>query len=187
MIGQPRQDPENTERRFRTGETAEIRRLRDRLLAAVRRRCPPWLAADAEDIVQTVLARILVRQGRSGGPESYGASYLERAAQTALIDAIRARFRRRETALTVEEDEEMDVPDPRATELGDRLDLSEALRACLGTLLEGRRAAVATRLLGYSTADAASNLGWTTKKTEHLTGRGLRDLRTCLTEKGIEP
>jgi len=187
MSGHPQQDANGEVRRFRAGEPDDVRRLRARLLAAVRRRCPPWLAADAEDIVQTVLTRILDRQRRGGGPESFGASYLERAAQTALIDAIRARFRRRETTLAIEEDEEMDVPDPRSTDLGARLDLSGALRACLRTLLEGRRAAVATRLLGYSTSDAAATLGWTTKKTEHLIGRGLRDLKDCLTEKGVGP
>lgn len=174
--------------RFATRESEDVARLRARLLAAVRRRSPPWLAADAEDIVQTVLVRILDRERRGGGSETFGASYLERAAQTALIDAIRARFRRRETALAAdEEDGTMDPPDPRTPDAVDRLDLSDGLRACLATLIEPRRVAVATRLLGYSVPDAAKVLGWTAKKVEHLVGRGMQDLRDCLTGKGVAP
>lgn len=175
-------------RRFATREPDEVARLRARLLAAVRRRCPPWLAVEAEDIVQTVLLRVLDRERRSGGTATFGSSYLERAAQNALIDALRSRFRRRETAVEPdEEDPAMDFTDARGVDLGNRLDLSRGLRECLSTLIEARRMAVATHLLGHSLADAASLLGWTAKKVEHLVGRGLRDLRNCLSEKGVGP
>ena len=111
-------DPPSAERpeapRFATTAGADVRELRARLLAAVRRRAPAWLAADAEDIVQTVLTRILDRERRGGGTGSYGASYLEKAAQTALIDVLRARFRRREAPLDGPGEEHVDVPDSRS-------------------------------------------------------------------------
>jgi RNA polymerase sigma-70 factor (ECF subfamily) len=173
--------------RFGARDPEELERLRARLLAAVRRRCPAWLATEAEDIVQTVMMRILDQNRRSGGSVTFGASYLEKAAQRALIDVVRARFRRRETGLAEEEDGTMSVPDPRSPDAVDRLDLSEGLRACLSHLIEPRRIAVATRLLGHSVPDAARLLGWTTKKVEHLVGRGIGDLRDCLRRKGIEP
>lgn len=184
-------DSDNRERpdplRYATTAGADVRELRARLLAAVRRRAPAWIAADAEDIVQTVLVRILDRERRGGGKGSYGASYLEKAAQTALIDVLRARFRRREAPLDAPGEEPLDVPDARSTDSEGRLNLSDGLRDCLGGLTAPRRAAVASRLLGHSVPEAADLLGWTRKKVEHLVGRGLDQLRACLRGKGIGP
>ena len=160
--------------------------LRNRLLAAVRRRCPSWLANEAEDIVQTAMIRIVELRRRDGGSTTFGASYLEKAAQNATIDAIRARFRRRESALEFGGDDVIEPRDsrPRDPELG--IDVERSLRVCLANLIRARRIAVACRLLGHSGKEAASLTGWSEKRLEHLTGRGLIDLRSCLAGKGIE-
>ena len=166
--------------------TTDDQALRNRLLAAVRRRCPAWLANDAEDIVQTAMIRIVDLRTRSGGSTTFGASYLERAAQNATIDAIRAKFRRRESALEPEGDDVIEPREarPRDPELG--VDVQRSLRECLANLIRTRRVAVACRLFGYSGPEAASLTGWSAKRLEHLTARGLADLRACLASKGID-
>ena len=168
-------------------EGADERTLRARLLSAVRRRCPPSLADDAEDIVQTAMIRILEVRRRDGGSATFGPSYLEKVAQNATIDAIRARFRRREDGFETEGDGMKEPSDPRplAPEAG--IDVERAIRECLLGLIRTRRIAVACRLLGHTGKEAASLTGWSQKRLEHLTGRGLDDLRSCLAGKGIEP
>jgi RNA polymerase sigma-70 factor (ECF subfamily) len=42
-------------------------------------------------------------------------------------------------------------------------------------------------LLGYSLIDTERMSGWSRKRSEHLTYRGLADMRRCLASKGIEP
>jgi RNA polymerase sigma-70 factor (ECF subfamily) len=161
------------------------RELRNRLLAAVRRRCPPWLAADAEDIVQTAMIRIVELRRRRGGSTTFGPSYLEKAAQNATIDAIRARFRRREDGLETEGDGMKEPGNPTTQDPESAIDFGRAIRECLAGLIRSRRIAVACRLLGHTGREAASVTGWSEKRLEHLTGRGLDDLRACLTGKGF--
>jgi RNA polymerase sigma-70 factor (ECF subfamily) len=36
-------------------------------------------------------------------------------------------------------------------------------------------------------AEAARSLGWTDKRIQHLTYRGMADLRLCLSRKGLQP
>jgi RNA polymerase sigma-70 factor (ECF subfamily) len=169
-----------------TNEGTEEHALRSRLLAAVRRRCPAWLADDAEDIVQTAMIRVLEVRRRDGGSTSFGPSYLEKVAQNATIDAIRARFRRRETGFETEGGDVNEPGDPRPRNPETGIDVERAIRECLGNLIRTRRIAVACRLLGHTGPEAAALTGWSAKRLEHLTGRGLDDLRSCLAGKGIE-
>jgi DNA-directed RNA polymerase specialized sigma24 family protein len=67
------------------------------------------------------------------------------------------------------------------------LDIHDGLRDCLRGMRRSRRVAVACHLQGYSVPDTARFVGWTTKKAEHLTRRGLADLRLCLSGKGLTP
>lgn len=162
----------------------ECARLRAALAASVRRVCPRWLSAQADDIVQAALLRVLaVHDGRPLLP-----AYLWRAAYTATVDEIRRQRRRRETGL---EEAGADAParapgdDPdraaRAREIGD------GLQDCLRRLLEPRRLAVVLHLQGHTVPEAARILGWAGKRVENLVCRGLIDLRRCLTAKGLAP
>ncbi|MFN7964523.1 MAG: RNA polymerase sigma factor [Acidobacteriota bacterium] len=162
--------------------------VRAQLLGIVRRRCPRWLADQAEDIVQSALLRALdayARQGRSG---EVSMGYLITTAKHALIDEIRRKFRRVEVSL---DDDAIEAPPPSATVDGERVVRSNAidrgLRDCLSILAPARRHAVTLHLLGHSSSEATTMLAQSKKSVEHLTYRGLSDLRDCLQEKGLQP
>ena len=147
----------------------EIARIRQVLIRAVERHCPPALATHREDFVQMALIRLL--EHRPGeGTAARGASYLWRVAYTVVIDEIR-RFRRQQRQVEQLAGPEGGAPGPEAR--------SEILD-CLDGLMERRRAAVSLHLQGFRTAEVAAALGWTEKQAENLVYRGLADLRICL-------
>jgi RNA polymerase sigma-70 factor (ECF subfamily) len=165
----------------------EIALVQRRLLASVRRSCPPWLAHLAEDIVQEALLRLLELRRKSGGDRDWNSSYLSRTAYSAVIDEMRRQIRRRENpegGVALEKTAGTgNDPDRQAA----ALEIDRAMRDCLGHLNPPRRAAIACHLQGYTVPEAARFLGWTRKRTEHLVARGLKDLRACLLAKGITP
>lgn len=150
-------------------DPAGIERIRQVLIRAVERHCPPALSAHREDLVQMALLRLLERP-RSEGSAPRGASYLWRVAYTVVIDEIR-RFRRQQRQAEQLPTDEGRTPGPEAR--------SELLD-CLGALKERRRTAVTLHLQGFRTGEVAAALGWTDKQAENLVYRGLADLRACL-------
>lgn len=168
--------------------TDDDRELRRRLVRAVARVCPSWLASSAEDIVQAAMLRLTGRSRPGEGNRSHSSLYLEKAAFSAMVDEIRRHRRRRE--IQAEDHEAMNQA-PSRTVSPDQGSVAGEIRAGLRECLEGlvppRRRAVALYLLGETVPDAASLFGWTRKKTENLVYRGLADLRRCLREKGLEP
>ena len=138
-----------------------------------------------EDIVQNAMTRVL---GLSSPAGSLSSSYLYRAGYTAVVDEMRRRFRRKEHAVGDREELERlpHAVDPGGGAIRD-IDLDRALWDCLARLIAPRRSAVAFHLQGYSAPETALRLGWTKKKAGHLIQRGLRELRECLTEKGVGP
>lgn len=161
--------------------------LRPGLIAVVRRVLPLWLRDQAEDLVQAAIVQVLERLRAEGGNLEVSSSYLMRAAHNAAIDEIRRRFRRPEVAM--EEKTTADVPAGGAgpARRAESREVDREIRACLGTLAPPRRAAVVLFLLGYSLAETEAMSGWGRKRSEHLTYRGLDDMRRCLTAKGIAP
>ena len=161
----------------------DVGQLRPGLVALVRRVVPPWLRDHAADIAHNAIAQVIERGNPDRSP-----SYLMRAAHNAAIDEIRRRIRRPEVA--IEDDGEAHAveaktPDPaRATS---SRELDRAIRACLAALASPRRVAVMLFLLGYSRAEAEALSRWGKKRTEHLTYRGLADMRECLGAKGMAP
>jgi RNA polymerase sigma-70 factor (ECF subfamily) len=151
------------------GDGSSIERIRQVLIRAVERHCPPALAAHREDLVQMALVRLLERRPGEGSTPR-GASYLWRVAYTVVIDEIR-RFRRHQRQAERLPRDEGGTPGPEAR--------SEILD-CLGGLQDRRRTAVVLHLQGFRTAEVASALGWTEKQAENLVYRGLADLRACL-------
>jgi len=170
-----------------TGESdlAEVER---RLVAAVRRTCPSWLAGDADDLVQAALIKLTEARGPGEGIEALSSSYLWRVAYSAVIDEIRRRRRRREVSLDEEvstNEPAADGPDPEQR-LGAR-HIGAGIIDCLRGLPAERRQAVTLRLLGHPVRDVASLLGCNDKRADNLVYRGLADLRECLRRKGLEP
>lgn len=165
-----------------------IAHLRARLCEAVRRACPRWLAADADDMVQEAMMRVLDAAGRSGDATAVSPTYLRRAAYSVIVDEIRRRRRRPEDPVD-DDDRTVQVragqADPERGALASELGI--AIGTCLEGLAPARRVAVTLQLQGHSMPEIARLLGWTTRKAEHLFYRGLATLRECLESKGVAP
>ncbi len=178
---------------------AEVDRLRRQLVVSVRRTCPSWLGADADDMVQTALLRVLDAgaERRDGeGRVELAASYLRKAAYSAVVDEIRRRKRRREIPL---EDDGVDSDPPAETGPIRAIPASDpdperrfvsreaalAIRSCLGKMVRPRRRAVTLHLQGHRIKEVGALMGWDPKRAENLIYRGLADLRACLERQGV--
>ena len=176
----------------------QVARLRDQLVRSVRKTCPSWLRADADDLVQTALLRVLDARPAAGsgeGTTELSSSYLRKAAYSAVVDEIRRRRRRQEVPLEDDRDAESPLPatpirttptaapDPERRSAG--RETGRAIRACLGELVRPRRQAVALYLQGHRIKEVGELMGWDAKRAENLIFRGLADLRSCLDRKGV--
>jgi RNA polymerase sigma-70 factor (ECF subfamily) len=151
-------------------------------VALVRRIVPPWLRDHAEDIAHAAIAQVIERGNPDRSP-----SYLMRAAHNAAIDEIRRRIRRPETGIDDGEAQAVVAQTLDPARRMASLEIDRAIRACLAALAGPRRAAVVLFLLGHSRAEVEAMSSWGKKRTEHLTYRGLADMRDCLGAKGIAP
>ena len=160
------------------------------LARAVRRQCPAWLAADADDIAQLALTKVMKSDKVGEGNAPLSPFYIHRVAHSALVDEIRRRRRRREVSLESDsESGEMVLTHEPAAQgtpesAASLRELGSSLRACLKDMKRERRLAVVLYLQGHSVPEAARLLGWVVKNTENLAYRGLADLRQCLMAKG---
>ena len=163
-------------------EIEQIRRVLVRVVASV---CPPWLAADRDDIVQNACMRLLKISSEPEQSREFSASYLWRTAHSAVMDEIRRRLRQH----SVPEEEAADVPSPEGTPESGRADheIGEAIVEALGQLGESRRRAVALHLFGYRLDESARMLGWDAKRLANMRYRGLEELRELLKRRGLEP
>jgi RNA polymerase sigma-70 factor (ECF subfamily) len=167
--------------------------MRATLARAVRRQCPAWLSANAEDIAHAALIKVMASSAAAEGERSLSSFYLWSVAHSALVDEIRRRQRRPEVALHAVNGsgEEYQVAEPQAP--GDPegdlsfQELGRAVRECLMAMKTDRRLAVGLYLQGHSVPDAAALLEWPVKRTENLVYRGLAELRQCLLAKGHTP
>lgn len=159
--------------------------LRERMLRAVRRICPPWLADDAEDLVQEGMLRVMRLAERGNGELKVTSTYLNKVAHSALVDEIRRRRQRREVAMG-EEDGHLEIADGAVPiEPALQQEIGTAIAVCLAEQEESRRRALTLYLLGHSVPEAARLLAWKAKRTENLIYRGLTALRACLTRAGF--
>ena len=165
----------------------EFAELRDRLVSAVRRLCPAWMADRREDLVQVALLKVMAISRKSEKSREFSSSYLWQAAHSALIDEIRRHRRRKEVGLDDAADAGVafvtDLPGPEGEAVG--REAGREVWDCLEGLVRPRRLAVTLHLEGYGTAQAAPLLGWNTKKVYNLVHRGMQDLRDCLRAKGL--
>ena len=166
---------------------AELETIRSSLMGAVRRHCPRYLLADAEDLVQLAMLKVLAAKPPSEGKALPPSSYLWRVANSVVIDEIRSRSRRRELALDDQSMPEPPSPQPGPERLASSRRLGGFMNDCLQGLVSDRRRAVVLRLQGHRVAEVGRLLGWSAKRAENLVYRALADLRTCLTEKGVAP
>lgn len=166
--------------------------IRNDLVRAVTRICPPWLASRSEDLVQVALMRVLEIHRRNEGNAQLSSSYLRKVAYSALIDEIRRLRRRKEVPLETEDggvdpaaERASGNPDPEVLSGG--REIGEAIRDCLGRMIGPRRTAVVLHLQGHTVPEIGKLLGWDGKKADNLVYRGMSDLRDCLGSKGVRP
>lgn len=158
-----------------------------RVKHAVRRSCPPYLAAQAEDIAQEVLLQLFRKLRRTEGNATFSSMYLLKAAHGITVDEIRRRSRRREQ---IGLEDEMQAhqnsrPDPEREAMA--RSLGREIRRCLDGIIASRRVAVTLHLLGCAVPEIADRLQCPLKSADNRVYRGMKDLRACLTAKGIEP
>ncbi len=168
----------------------DLEGIRRRLRRSVARYRPAWLSEDEDDILQVAMLRYLdaVKKDRN---RELTAAYADRVAYGCTIDAIRRHQRRKEVPVQTT-DEEPELPatrsgiaDPERSNAS--REIGEAILGCLSGLVESRRRAVALYLQGHTVPSIAELFGWSTKKAESLVYRGMANLRTCLTAKGVKP
>ncbi|HVN75724.1 MAG TPA: sigma factor-like helix-turn-helix DNA-binding protein [Thermoanaerobaculaceae bacterium] len=165
-----------------------LEELRRRIVAAVRRSCPTRLAAEMEDIVQTILARLILAPRTREGNPAFSSMYLAKAAYGATVDELRRLGRRREDSLeALATSDSMAAPDAGPERVAASAEIARGIRECLAGLARPRRLAVTLYIQGCTVPEAAGLLRWSLKKTENLVYRGLADLRRCLATKGLQP
>lgn len=158
--------------------------VRARLVVAVRRACPGWLADAADDLVQTAVMKLL----RGDVPPPLSDAYLGRVAYTVVIDEIRRRKRRREVGMSPSLPDRLQSSGDVSPEARTRgAEIGQVLVKCLAGLSDERRRAVALYLQDHSTAEIASLLDWDAKKASNQLHRGLGDLRAALARRGVTP
>ena len=145
-------------------------------------------AGDAEDIVQTVMLRVVEAHRRRPDDLRTSPGYVLRVATHLVVDELRRKFRHVEVSPGEDDDLERAAgphspPDREAR----AREISHGIRDCLTALVDARRRAVTMHLLGHTLAEVGTTLGWTRKRAEHLVYRGLGDMRRCLGSKGLTP
>jgi len=164
--------------------------VRRRILGAVRRACPPWLASQAEDITQEAMLRlhqVLEKQGERDRPVP--SSYLMKTAYSVVFDTMR-RLRQQRLHESGTEDGVVDGATGSLSNPEHQAHAGEVARGieeCLEQLTPGRRTAVTCYLHGHTIRETAQLAGWAVTRANNLIYRGLQAMRDCLRGKGIEP
>lgn len=140
--------------------------------------------ADLDEVVQDVRIRLWRANPDVRTLAETSATYLYRTAMSAAVDLLRRR--RRREADPIPEDGLVDEKS-QAGQAAEVADVSRAIYAGVGGLIDSRRPVVRMYLAGYDRAQIASVLGWTEAKTRNLLYRGLADLRSTLQAAGFGP
>ncbi len=165
-------------------ESKDYADLRERLLIAVRRVVPSWLADQTDDLVQMSLVRIL----RGYAESDVNTSFLYRVAHLVVVDEIRRGRRRNEVGISPSMPDRLEHRgEPGPERLARGTELGEQVVTCLAALLPDRRRVVTLHLVGHTSAEIATLLGLDKKQAENLTYRGLKDLRDALVARGVTP
>lgn len=166
----------------------ECARMRRNLEKAVARVCPSSLVDRKDDLVHVAMMRVMEVARRSVEQRQFSLSYLHRAAYSALVDELRRLRNRREDPLDNEDSaSEMSSREPGPEQVVKGREIARALQECLSQLHPPRRLAVVLHLQGEGVSRSAELLGWKPKRVENLVYRGIRDLRACLSARGLQP
>jgi RNA polymerase sigma-70 factor (ECF subfamily) len=144
--------------------------------------------ADIDEAIQDVRIRLWRTLASAGADlRRLPAAYVYRTTMSAMLDLIRRRRSRRETAIESLEDRVVPLasaivgPDASL----DAHDLQAQVAAAIDEITESRRAVVRMYLAGYAREEIAQLLGWSEPKTRNLLYRGMDDLRARLAARGV--
>lgn len=153
-----------------------------RLKAIVRARCPRALGVDPDEVEQDVRVRVWQALAREKTIEQ-PASYLYQAAMSVIVDHIRRRQARPDTAANDEAATAVSGDaDPQRMAAGGQF--GAALRRVLDDLPLRRRRPVQLHLQGFGTAEIGQLLGLSEAAARNLVYRGLDELRARLKTEG---
>jgi RNA polymerase sigma-70 factor (ECF subfamily) len=144
--------------------------------------------ADVDELFQDLRIRLWHASERGEQIETLPASYVYQAAVSAALDTIRRRRSQRcELSVSLDDHLENAAMASRAGEATTEMELAQQVAAAISKIHESRRPVVRMYLAGYPREEIAGLLGWSEAKTRNLLYRGMADLRTKLSEAGIEP
>jgi RNA polymerase sigma factor (sigma-70 family) len=144
---------------------------------------------ELDELIQAVRVRLWRARGSSEQIAATPASYVYRTAITAALDLIRARRDHVEERIDT-------MTEHRAAALGavpgpdggmEEAELAAIVGRAVDEITPSRRPVLRMYLAGYDRLEIADLMGWTEGKTRNLLYRGLADLRTLLTARGIGP
>jgi RNA polymerase sigma-70 factor, ECF subfamily len=166
--------------RAKQGDTAALHYLYVRFAGDVIAVVRPIVrdAHDAEDIMQSVFAKLIIAIQRYEERSTPFSAWLLRVARNAALDHVRAR---RQIPV-----EEVHVVDDRDEALG--AERSRSLETALGQLPDGQREVVVLRhLAGFTPPEIAVTLGKSESAVHGLHHRGRKALRDALVELDAGP
>jgi RNA polymerase sigma factor (sigma-70 family) len=144
--------------------------------------------ADVDELFQDLRIRLWHAAERGEQIETLPASYVYQAAVSAALDTIRRRRSQRcELSVPLEDHLENAAMASHSGEATTEMELAQQVTTAISKIHESRRPVVRMYLAGYPREEIAELLGWSEAKTRNLLYRGMADLRTKLSEAGIEP
>lgn len=162
--------------------TDDLQAVQVMLVRAVKKVCPPWLAEEADDLVQEAFLKLLKMLEADSAPAEVNFAYIKRMAYSTVVDEVRKRQRR--PAMGHEAGEQAELVKDQ-TEDPSLADTGVAIQDCLTEQIAERRRAVTLHLLGHTVAEVATLMECKSKRAENWVYRGMAQLRECLTRKGL--
>ena len=149
---------------------------------AIRKAGGPQVSALADDIEQTVIVNLWQQIAREQIID-HPASYLYKAAIRETVRAVRRERERAGAVATVPSRAHVEPADPESLAVARQR--GHAVSASLAELTPDRARAVRAHLRGWSVQEIMEVTGWTYQRARNLIARGMSDLRSALTEKGV--
>lgn len=135
--------------------------------------------SDVDEVLQEVRVRLWKSKASDEKLDGLSTSYMQRVANSAVIDMLRRRRARREEPL----DETFDIPSVPSSlmvaspDRSEEDELAHRLERALAQLPLNRRIVVQLHLEGYTRDDMARLTSWSEAKVRNLLYRGLDELR----------
>ncbi len=163
----------------------------------VRRRCPPPLREQLDDLTQMALMRVFraLRRAQRDRPEHVPAlenpasrrAYFARAARTTVLDEQKRARHREEVRMSTSAEGRIEARQPTPEDACRGQELATALEQAITNLPPSRREPVRLYLASHSIREIATRIGKDRKQTSNLVHRGLRALRVRFRSPSFDP